>query len=184
VFQIYTVMLMVSGVLLVVVGSSVPGYSVGLRILNAVIGIAFFGYGFYLEFLFQGGSYRIFFYVFVVPVLLLIRAVRGWSARRAAKAAAQPSYAPAGFAAAPPTYPMPQNGYPSAGALPQPNYGQPNYGQANYGPSYGQPGYGQGVYGQPLAAPDYPAYRPAPPSAPPVPPNGTNNHTPPHHPNG
>jgi len=87
-FDLYAVLLMVSGLLLIVAAFMLAGQRKGGRILNGVIGLAFFGYGFYLEFLFTGGTYRIFFYAFVVPVLLLIQAFR---ARKEAQArTAQP----------------------------------------------------------------------------------------------
>jgi hypothetical protein len=80
VFGAYTVLLMVSGVLLVVLGAAVGGQGTLSRVLNILVGLAFFGYGFYLEFLFQGGTYRVFLYAFVVPVLLIVRTIQ---ARRA-----------------------------------------------------------------------------------------------------
>jgi hypothetical protein len=85
VFAAYTILLMVSGVLLVVLGAAVGGQGTVSRVLNVVVGLAFFGYGFYLEFLFQGGQYRAFFYAFVVPILLIVRTIQ---ARRAVKARA------------------------------------------------------------------------------------------------
>lgn len=82
-FAAYTVLLMASGVLLVVLGAAVGAQGTMSRVLNILVGLAFFGYGFYLEFLFQGGQYRVFLYAFVVPVLLIVRTIQ---ARRAAKA--------------------------------------------------------------------------------------------------
>jgi hypothetical protein len=87
---------MVSGVLLVVLGAAMGGQGAVSRVLNILVGLAFFGYGFYLEFLFQGGTYRVFFYAFVVPILLIVRTIQ---ARRAVRARAgspapegQPAY--------------------------------------------------------------------------------------------
>jgi hypothetical protein len=41
-----------------------------------VIGLGFLGYAFYLFFLFNGGTFRLFYYPFILPVLLVIQAVR------------------------------------------------------------------------------------------------------------
>jgi hypothetical protein len=178
-FQTYTVMLIVSGALLVVVGSAVPGLSAGMRVLNAAIGVAFAGYGLYLAFVFDGGTYHIFFYAFFLPVLLLVNAFRSWGARRSANAA-PPGYPVApGYAAAPPPYPAPPAGYPA----PQPGYPQPQYGQPAYGYPQPAPGYpAPGTQAAPgYQAPGYPtpgAFGPAPSSAPPAPSNGANNHAP------
>jgi hypothetical protein len=90
-FNIYTVLLMLSGVLLIVVGASVPGQGTGMRVLNILVGAAFFGYGFYLQFIFEGGSYRVFLYAFIAPILLLVRTFQARRAnhRAAIDAAAQ-----------------------------------------------------------------------------------------------
>ncbi|RKR87927.1 hypothetical protein BDK92_2230 [Micromonospora pisi] len=97
-FDAYTILLMVSGLLLVAVGAALSGQGVGARVLTVVVGLGFFGYGFYLEFLFEGGTYRIFFYAFIFPVLLTVRAVKSWSEKRdqAAQPVApqQPEHAP------------------------------------------------------------------------------------------
>lgn len=101
-FAAYTILLMASGVLLVVLGAAVGGQAALYRVLNIAIGLAFFGYGFYLAFLFQGGEYRIFLYAFVVPILLIVRTIQ---ARRARARAATP--APGGQA----PYPARETGY-------------------------------------------------------------------------
>ena len=75
-FLIYTLLLLLGGIAMVAVGVAVKEQGTGSRILNVVVGLAFFGYGFYLLFLFDGDSYRIFFYVFVLPILLIVRAVK------------------------------------------------------------------------------------------------------------
>jgi hypothetical protein len=73
----YIAALVISGVLLVALGAiNFIKQSVGFRILNVLIGLAFLGYAFYLLFLFNGGEIRIFFYAFIVPVILIVQAVR------------------------------------------------------------------------------------------------------------
>ena len=73
----YIAALAISGVLLVALGATnFIKQSTGLRVLNVVIGLAFLGYAFYLFFIFDGGTYRIFIYAFILPVLLIITAIR------------------------------------------------------------------------------------------------------------
>lgn len=85
---LYALLLMVSGALLLAVGGGLSGQSKLSRVLNVLFGLGFLGYGFYLEFLFKSGTYRIFLYAFVVPVLLLVNTFK---ARKAAKDARQRS---------------------------------------------------------------------------------------------
>ncbi|MEU2610553.1 hypothetical protein ABZ570_03035 [Micromonospora sp. NPDC007271] len=120
-FLIYALLLLLGGIAMVVTGLAIKEQGTLARVLNVVVGVAFFCYGFYLTFLFEGGEYRIFIYVFVLPILLIIRAIK---ARKQAReeAAAQPVAGPA-----------------------QP--GQFGYGQPA---PQGQPGYGQQP-GQPTA---------------------------------
>jgi hypothetical protein len=81
-FSSYALLLMFSGVVVLVFAS--PAFrraSTLLRALNAVIGLAMLGYGFYLIFLFKGGHYVVFFQAFIVPVLLIINTIRNSSGR-------------------------------------------------------------------------------------------------------
>jgi hypothetical protein len=73
VLTVYPILLLISGVLMIVLGAAVPNQGTGSRVLNIVIGSALFGYGFYLLFLFQGGTYYVFYYVFVLPLALIVR---------------------------------------------------------------------------------------------------------------
>ncbi len=136
-FLIYTLLLLLGGIAMVAVGVAVKEQGTGSRILNVVVGLAFFGYGFYLLFLFDGDSYRIFFYVFVLPILLIVRAVKARKEAREQAAAQQFAGAPQGQ---PAPYGAPPQGYP--GQAPQqhaaypPHAGQP----APQGWQPGQPG--------------------------------------------
>jgi hypothetical protein len=77
-FSAYVLLLMGSGIAMVVIASpAVRQSSMLLRVLNTVVGLAYFGYGFYLTFLFHGGRYVLFFQAFIVPVLLIVRTVQG-----------------------------------------------------------------------------------------------------------
>ncbi|WP_435152196.1 hypothetical protein [Micromonospora aurantiaca (nom. illeg.)] len=124
-FLLYTLLLMLGGIAMVVVGAVVKEQGKGSRILNVVIGLAFFGYGFYLLFLFDGDSYRIFFYVFVLPILLIVRAVK--ARKEAREQAAAQQYAGGQQFAGAQQYPGGQQ-YPGAqqpGAYPAAGHGQP-----------------------------------------------------------
>jgi hypothetical protein len=95
-FSAYVLLLMFSGLAMVVVGSPVIRSQRPLtRVLNVGFGLAFFGYGFYLAFLFQGGHYVIFFKAFVLPVVLIVRSISG-ARRRQVTANPIAGYPPAG----------------------------------------------------------------------------------------
>jgi hypothetical protein len=81
-FYLYAGLLTVSGLLLLALAITGFGQSTGTRVLNALFGLGFTGYGGYLLLFFEGGEVRIFFYAFIVPVLMVIQAVRTFMARR------------------------------------------------------------------------------------------------------
>jgi hypothetical protein len=149
-FIAYTLLLMFSGVLLIVVGAAVGGQSARARVLSIVVGVAFFGYGFYLAFLFPGGHYILLYYAFVAPIALIVRTVQ---ARRASKARAMAPQAGYGYPAAPGYPTQAQGGYPAPQAQPgyPASYAQPGYPAA---PGYPAP-QGQGGYPTPQAQPGY-----------------------------
>ncbi len=158
-FLLYTLLLMLGGIAMIVIGLAIQEQGIGSRILNVVVGLAFFGYGFYLMFLFDGGTYRIFFYAFILPILLIVRAFK---ARKEAKEeAAAHQFAGQGH----PGQQVPQgHGYPAAPGQPAPGYpaapGQPAQAwpaapdQPGHAPQ-GQP-IPQGQYGHPQGQPGYP----------------------------
>ncbi|MBQ1069907.1 MULTISPECIES: hypothetical protein [Micromonospora] len=144
-FLIYTLLLLLGGIAMVAVGVAVKEQGTGSRILNVVVGLAFFGYGFYLLFLFDGDSYRIFFYVFVLPILLIVRAVKARkeareqaAAQQFAGAPQQPGMYPAGQGQ-PTPYGVPQGQPAPYGAPPQGYPGQAPQQHAAYPPHAGQP---------------------------------------------
>lgn len=85
-FSFYVVLLAASGAVMFVM-AALRGSSRGMRIANTLFGLGFMGYAFYLAFIFDGGTYFIFFKVFIVPVLLVVNTIRSISARRQAAAA-------------------------------------------------------------------------------------------------
>ena len=95
-FSTYVVLLVFSGMVMLGL-TTVPRSSRGLRLLNLAFGLGFVVYGFYLAFLFQGGSYLIFFKAFILPVVMLWQTVKGWLTKPEPAAAVAP---------APPTAPV------------------------------------------------------------------------------
>jgi hypothetical protein len=106
-FDLYALLLILSGFLLVIVGSALPRQTLASRILNVLVGLAFLGYGCYLEFIFTGGTYRVFFYAFLVPILLVVRTFKARKEARLAREQAATA-APVAAGAAPQGAPMPQ----------------------------------------------------------------------------
>ncbi|MEV4616761.1 hypothetical protein AB0K43_29835 [Kitasatospora sp. NPDC049258] len=88
-FSWYVVLLAVSGLAMVVLAIVAAGQSGGMRALNGLFGAAFLGYAVYLGFIFEGGEYRMFFQAFILPVLLIVKFVKGLS-ERGTQAPAQP----------------------------------------------------------------------------------------------
>lgn len=77
-FSWYCVLLLVSGVILLAF-TLLPGLGRSGRVVNLLFGLGFLGYGGYLVFFFQGGSYFVFFKAFIVPIVLVVNSIRGVS---------------------------------------------------------------------------------------------------------
>ncbi|MFC1444285.1 hypothetical protein ABUW04_39265 [Streptacidiphilus sp. N1-10] len=86
-FSWYVVLLAVSGVAMVALAAARSG-STGMRVFNALVGVAFLGYAIYLAFIFEGGTYFIMFKAFILPVLLIANGIKSIAARRQATEAA------------------------------------------------------------------------------------------------
>ena len=81
-FDFYWILLVISGILMLGIGASGFGRATkGVRIVNVLFGAGFIGYGLYLGLFFTGGTYIIFFKAFIVPVLLVVNAIRSKSAQ-------------------------------------------------------------------------------------------------------
>jgi hypothetical protein len=92
VFYIYVLFLILSGIAMLVLASVKTGQTPTRRAWNAVFGAGFTVYGLYLLLFFHGGHYVIFFYVFLLPILMIVRFVRDRSAvRRPRPGYGQPS---------------------------------------------------------------------------------------------
>jgi hypothetical protein len=91
-FSWYVILLLLSGVVMLAMAAvKAESQSVGWRIFNALLGLGFVGYGIYLGFIFQGGTYIVFFKVFIVPALMIINFIRSKGGRRKAAAAGAPT---------------------------------------------------------------------------------------------
>lgn len=163
-FSWYVVLLCLSGVVMVAMAAiKSADQSAGSRAISAVAGLGFLGYGIYLGFIFDGGSYWMFFQAFILPVLLVVNFVRaqvaknqpqqqqfqaqqypGAPAQQYPGAPAQPQYPagstqpPYGAGAAQPQYPAGTTQPPSSGGEAFPQYG-PGSTQPQY-PAQPQPG--------------------------------------------
>ena len=76
-FNGYMVALAISGLVLLVL--AIGGFfreSKGSRIFSGVVGLAFLGYAFYLFFIFTGGTVFVSYYVFIVPVVVIVNLFR------------------------------------------------------------------------------------------------------------
>lgn len=80
-FSWYCLLLMFSGIVMLVI-AVLRNQTTQRRVIRAIFGLGFFGYGFYLAFLWGGGTYLVFFQAFIVPVLLIIDTLRSRGVRR------------------------------------------------------------------------------------------------------
>ncbi len=125
-FNLYSALLAISGILLAVTAATgFGGRSVGARVLNAIFAVAFLVYAIYLQFIFTSGTVFISYYVFVVPILLIVQAFRNRTAAKQQQVAAAqanavgtPYASPAtGYPNAAPSYPAPQPGSSAATSM-------------------------------------------------------------------
>lgn len=80
-FSWYVVLLIASGALMLV-GALLPADRLLDRLLYVAFGLAFLGYGIYLGFIFTGGTYQMFFYVFLVPIFAVFKGVSALFSKR------------------------------------------------------------------------------------------------------
>ena len=82
-FYIYVLFLILGGIAMLVMASVETGQTTTRRAWNAVFGAGFTFYGLYLLLFFHGGHYLVFFYVFLLPIFMIVRFFRDRSAFRA-----------------------------------------------------------------------------------------------------
>ena len=80
-FNLYVALLALSGVAMLAMGLIRGGSSTASRSINLILGAVYLGYAVYLEFIFDGGSYLIFFQAFIVPVVMAMNFFRGRTPR-------------------------------------------------------------------------------------------------------
>ncbi|MEU4117655.1 hypothetical protein AB0F71_24545 [Kitasatospora sp. NPDC028055] len=167
-FSWYVVLLALSGTIMLVLGVlPLRGLKVGMRILNIAIGLAFAGYAYYLAFVFEGGTYRIFFQALILPIAMIVTTVKAVVERSNAKNAPQQPVTP--YTPHAPYNPnAPQAPYNPNAAAPQAAAFNPNAPQAG---QPGQPVAPQGAVPNQPSAPaqpvaDNPYAQPQPPQQP------------------
>ncbi len=79
----------ISGIVLLFMGIAGFGATVGSRVLSVVVGLAALGYAGYLAFVLEGDSYWMWYYVYILPILLIVNAFRSAKARKDAAAQQQ-----------------------------------------------------------------------------------------------
>ena len=80
-FNWYVALLAISGIIMIALAAVKNGQSSASRSLNGILGAVYLGYAVYLAFLFDGGSYLIFFQAFIVPVMMVVNFFRNRTPR-------------------------------------------------------------------------------------------------------
>jgi hypothetical protein len=87
VYLAYLGALVVSGIIMLVLAATGFGSGGALaRVLNGLFGLGFLGYAVYLVFFDTSDTYRMFYYAFILPVLMLIQAFKNRGAKEEAPA--------------------------------------------------------------------------------------------------
>ncbi|GAA0942860.1 hypothetical protein GCM10009554_35760 [Kribbella koreensis] len=147
VFSWYVVLLCISGVVMVGMAAvKSADQSPGSRALSVLAGLAFLGYGIYLGFIFDGGSYMMFFQAFILPALLVVNFIRSVVAKPTPPQPYQGAHAQQYQ-----TIPQ-QQPYPNTPPQPSP-YGQAQPTAATHAGEPTQPYPGQPYPGQPQPGP-------------------------------
>jgi hypothetical protein len=83
-FQIYVIALAVSGLLMLLAAIVGFGSTGGARALSGIVGLGFLGYAIYLEFFLGEGTFTMFYYAFIAPIVVLVNVFRSRKNREAA----------------------------------------------------------------------------------------------------
>jgi len=111
-FLIYLLFLIGSGIAMLAIAGVRRGQGKARRLWTGVLGAGFLIYGLYLLLFFRGGHFLVFYYVFILPILVIVRFFRDRFLGRKRQQAVP-------FQDQPPAY-----GQPPAHGQP-PGYGQP-----------------------------------------------------------
>ena len=90
-FNVYVLFLILGGIAMLVMAGVKSGQTRGRRVWNAVFGAGFMVYGLYLLLFFRSGHYVLFYYVFLLPILMIVRFFRDRARQGAAVAQGQPT---------------------------------------------------------------------------------------------
>lgn len=121
VFNTYVALLAIAGVVTLVVACLPLRQGVLARVLGVAFGLGFLGYAFYLEFVFDGGTFTMFYYVFILPFVYIARVVKAYADRRKRQDALMQQQAAYGMPGAYPP-PAPGQAYPTAYPTQPPAY--------------------------------------------------------------
>jgi hypothetical protein len=157
-FSWYVVALAFSGISVLVFGAlPIAGLKVVLRIVSILVGLGLLGYAYYLAFVFEGGTYTLYYKVFIVPIAVIVASVKAIVERSNAKN--QQAAPPVGaYNPNAPYNPNAQQAPFNPNAPYQPGQSVPPQGAAPAAP------YQPGVPSQPVA--DNPYAQPQPPQQP------------------
>jgi hypothetical protein len=75
-FDVYVLFLILSGIAMLVMAFIRTDYAKRRQVLNFILGAGFLIYGLYLLLVFNGGHYLLFYYVFVLPILMIVNFFR------------------------------------------------------------------------------------------------------------
>jgi len=124
VFHIYVLFLILSGIVMLVLAGVRSGQRPAPRIWSIIFGAAFTIYGLYLLLFFRGGHYLLLYYVFVLPILMIVRFFRDRSAYQAQQQATVFQAQPASGYGQPPGYDQPPSYGQASGYAEPADYGQ------------------------------------------------------------
>jgi hypothetical protein len=82
-FHFYVLFLILSGIAMLVMAGIRTGQRPARRIWNGLFGAGFTVYGLYLLIFFRGGHYLLFYYVFILPIVMIVQFFRDRSAYQA-----------------------------------------------------------------------------------------------------
>lgn len=121
VFNTYVILLAIAGVAMLVVACLPFPQGKASRIIGGLLGVGFLGYAIYLEFIFDGGSFAMFYYVFILPFVYIARVVKAYADRRRQQDAARmQGYPPVGYGQPGSYGPPPTGTAHQPGAVPPP----------------------------------------------------------------
>lgn len=90
-FHVYVFFLIASGIAMLAMGFVRADYAKRRQAVNFVLGAGFTIYGLYLLIAFKGGHYLLFYYVFVLPILMIVQFFRDRARAKTRQTATNPA---------------------------------------------------------------------------------------------